>query len=412
MEAQQSILRIILGWRKLIVRVVLAAIVVSIVVSLVLPGWYGASATFLPPQESSSSGGLMQFFTQFGMDFGSSGLMSATPMSDLMIGVLKSRRLRERVVADFELEKVYGSSTKRHAVRELGDHVRVSTTSEGLIEIWVEDRGRDRAAAIANRLLDLLDEYNRDTSTEQAARTREYIEETLAANRERLENAASALREFQEEYGAIEISEQTRVTVEAIAGLEAERARLQIEKGFLEGFSSPDNVELRRTEARIREIGNQMSELSGYSPASGGTSASSGVLLPLSRIPELGLKLADHTREVMVQEKVYEYLSSQLEEARIQESRDLSSIRILDRAEPPLERARPKRKIIVLMTVLLALIGSVGLAIATEGLIEIASRDTWDRSPPELGLLLRPLERLRRWGGPSDSGDDPSSRDS
>ncbi|MFH1502695.1 MAG: GNVR domain-containing protein [Candidatus Eisenbacteria bacterium] len=408
---QQSILSVILGWRRLIVRVVIAAIIVSVVVSLALPSWYGASATFLPPQEGSSRGGLVQFFSQFGMDFGSAGLVSATPVSDLMIGVLKSRRLRERVVLEFDLASVYGSSTTQHAVRDLGEHMLVSTTPEGLVDIWVEDRDRERAAAVANAFLDLLDEYNRESSTEQASRTREYVEETLVATRGRLDDAAATLRDFQEEHGAIEIGEQTRVTVEATAGLEAERARLEIQRGLLSGFSSQDHVDVRRADAEIAEIDGQLAVLRGTSDGDPASSRS-GVLLPLDRIPELGLRLADLTREVMVQEKVYEFLSSQLEEARIQESRDLTSIRVIDRAEPPLERARPRRKLIVILTVLLALIGSIGLAIGTEGLLDYASTETSGGPSRELRFLLRPLEQLKAWGGPPEASDRPSSRDS
>ncbi len=409
---QQSIMSVILGWRRLILRVVLAAVAVSVIVSLVLPSWYGASATFLPPQEAGSRGGLVQFFSKFGMDFGSSGLVSATPMSDLMIGILKSRRLREQVVADFDLADIYGSRSSQHAVRELGEHMLVSTTPEGLVEIWVEDRDRGRSAALANAFLDLLDEHNRESSTEQAARTREYIEETLVATRGRLEDAATVLRSFQEEHGTIEIGEQTRVTVEAVAGLEAERARLEIERGLLSGFSSPDNVEVRRAEAQLAEIDEQLAALKGTSGGDGSSTAPPGVLLPLDRIPELGFRLADLTREVMVQERVYEFLSSQLEEARIQESRDLSSIRVLDRAEPPLERVRPRRKLIVVLTLLLALIGSVGLAIGTEALLEYAAGEERGDSSNEFGFLLRPLERLKIWGGPPAAVDRSSSRDS
>jgi len=400
---QQSILEIVLGWRRLIVRVTIAAIVVSVAVSLIMPGWYEASATFLPPKEGASTGGLVQFFADFGMDFGSAGLVSSTPNSDLMIGILKSWRLREQIVSQFGLQEIYRSRTERHAARELADHMVVSTTPEGLIEIRVEDRDRERAAEMANALLDLLDRYNRESSTEQAVRTREYVEETLLSVRGRLEAAARELKEFQEEHGTIEIEAQTRATVETIAELEAERARIDIERGMLARFSSPDQVEVRRTEAELDEIDRQLAAL-GRAPAEGGASGSI-VLLPLDMIPELELRLADLKREVMVQEKVYEFLSSQLEDARIQESRDLSSIRIIDRAAPPLERTRPRRKLIVILTTLLAFLGSIGLAIATEGFLEYAGSGGTSGTSADLSPLTRPLVRLKRWSGspPTDS---------
>jgi uncharacterized protein involved in exopolysaccharide biosynthesis len=410
MGEQKSIAGLILGWRPLIFRVTLAAVVISVVVSLLLPNWYGASATFLPPEEGESRGSIMRMFTQIGMDFGGSGLVSGTPAADLMIGILKSRLIRGQVVDRFDLVDVYRADTRDHAVADLGDHLRVSTTPEGLVEVWVEDRDRRRAADMANAFVEFLDDYNRSTSAERARRTKELVSTILIENRARLEDAAGRLKTFQEEHETVELTEQTRVTVEAIAELESQLAGLQIERGLLEGYSSPEQVDVRRLDARIREVETKINELR-YG-AAGSQEGEGGVLIPLNDIPGLGLELADLTREVMVQEKVYEYLQSQLEEARIQEARDMEVIHILDEASPPLRKARPRRSVIVMLTVILALIGSIGVAFAAEGLIEYAAE-----SPSSLSLadsrssraLLQFLYRLRAWGGPKGERGGPSS---
>lgn len=413
MSEQRSITGLILGWRPLIFRVTLAAAVVSVVVSLLLPNWYGASATFLPPEESESGGGLARVFSQMGMDFGAGGLVSSTPTADLMLGVLKSRLIRGRVVDRFDLVEVYEAATRDHAIQDLGNHLRVSTTSEGLVEVWVEDLDPRRAAGMANAFVEFLDEYNRRTSVERARRTRELVASIIEENRERLADAAARLRTFQEEHEAIEISEQTRVTVEAIAELESKLAGLEIEKGLLEDFSSPDQMDRKELDARIREIGAKIAELrdgSGRSSAGDG-----GVLLPLLDIPRLGLELADLTREVLVQERVLEFLTSQFEDARIQESRDMEVIHVLDAASPPLKKFRPRRSVVVMLTVILALIGSVGLAFAAEGLLEYSAK-----SPSGLALadsrdsraLLGFLRWLRAWGGPKGERERPASPDS
>jgi tyrosine-protein kinase Etk/Wzc len=410
MDEQKSIAGLILGWRPLIFRVTLTAAVISVVVSLVLPNWYGASATFLPPEEGESRGSIMRMFTQIGMDFGGSGLASGTPAADLMIGIVKSRLIRGQVVDRFDLVDVYGADTRDHAIADLGDHLRVSTTSEGLVEVWVEDRDRRRAADMANAFVEFLDDYNRSTSAERARRTKELVGTILTENKARLEDAAGRLRAFQEEHETVELTEQTRVTVEAIAELESELAGLQIERGLLEGYTSPDQVDVRRLDARIREVEAKIGELR-YGPT-GSQEGGGGVLIPLNDIPGLGLELADLTREVMVQEKVYEYLQSQFEEARIQEARDMEVIHVLDEASPPLRKARPRRSVIVMLTVILSLIGSIGVAFAAEGLIEYSAE-----SPSALSLadsrssraLLHFLHRLKAWGGPKGERGGPSS---
>ena len=146
MTQHRSIPDLIFAWRPLIYRVTGAAAVIAVVASLLMPNWYGASATFLPPSEREARGSFINMFNQMGLDFGGGGLLSTTPATDLLIGILKSRLVRGRVVDRFDLKRVYDSETREHAVEDLEEHLRVNTTSEGLIEVWVEDRDKERAA--------------------------------------------------------------------------------------------------------------------------------------------------------------------------------------------------------------------------------------------------------------------------
>jgi O-antigen/teichoic acid export membrane protein/uncharacterized protein involved in exopolysaccharide biosynthesis len=402
MASEKSAANVILGWRALIYRVTIAAIVVSVALSLMMPNWYSASTTCMPPKEGQSAGSLLSMFTQIGMDFGAGGLLSSTPMTDFMMGILKSRHIRGKVVDRFDLVSVYDAETREHATEDLSDHLVVTTTPEGLIEVSVEDRDPERAAGMANAFMEYLDEFNRQTSVDQAARTREFVEAALEENRVRLEAASSELREFQETHGAIDLSEQTRATVDAIALLEAERTRLELRRGVLEGFSHPDQIEMREIDAELTEISEKLAEFTGRGEGAG-VQADDSMFLPLSDIPELALSLADLMREVAVQEKVRAFLSSQLEEARIQETRDLEIIHVLDRATPPLKKSRPRRSLIVLMTVGLAFIGSVGLAFAADGFLRFAEgggSGSELASSRESRILLGVARWLRNWGGP------------
>ncbi|MFH1864241.1 MAG: hypothetical protein ABIK85_00025, partial [Candidatus Eisenbacteria bacterium] len=334
METERSAADLILVWRKFIYRATLTAAIVSVVVSLVLPRWYEATATCTPPQEGESRGGLLSVFTQIGMDLGAGGLLSSTPMTDMMIGVMKSRLVRGQVVDRFDLQKVYRSKTREHAIKKLDDHMVVETTPEGFVEIRVEDRDRQRAADMANAFMEFLDDYHRRTSMEDASRTRQFVLKALEENGTRLADATLLLKDFQTTNMAIDLTEQTRVTVEVIAELQTERTRLELERGVLEGFSGPDQMRMRQIEAELRQLDGKIDEFAGPGGASTAGATGVGVVIPLSDIPELAYELADLMRDVMVLEKVRAYLSSQLEEARIQEARDLEIIHVLDSAVP------------------------------------------------------------------------------
>jgi uncharacterized protein involved in exopolysaccharide biosynthesis len=395
---ERSALKVILTWRTLVYRVFIAAAVVSVTISLIMPNWYAGRSTFLPPQGPEDTTGLMQLSSVMGINLGGMGLLSDSPMMDVMIGVLKSRRLRAEMVDRFDLTTLYRAKSREHAIRELEDHIFVRTTAEGLVEVMVEARTRERAAAMTNALVELLDTYNRESSVEQARRTSEFIRGYLAENETRLEDAARAAQEFQEEHGAVELTEQTRVTVEAAAELMAQRTSLEVERGVLEQYAGPDQARMIEIETEIAELDEMLERFTGRA----GDGTELGVFLPLGSVPKVGFELAVLTRDVLVYEKIHEYLAAQLEQSRIQEAKDLQTIRIVDEAAPPLRKSRPRRSVIVILTVALASIAAVGLALACDGVMAKESQWTGDDpklAPREIRMAVRTAHRIARWAG-------------
>lgn len=400
MENRQTLTQLILSWRRLFYRAFLFAAVLSVAVSLLLPNWYTGVSTCMPPQEGDSRGGVLQLFTEMGMDFGAGSLLSQTPMSDVMIGILKSRLIRGQVVDRHDLVAVYEEESRDHAIRELGLVLVVNNTPEGLIEVKVDDTDPQLAADLANSFVEFLDVFNRRSSADQARRTIKFIQSTLDSNRVRLDSVAAELRDFQGRHGTVQLTEQTRVTVEAISLLESNKTELEIQKGVLQQFARPGNQKIRELEIRIREIDRKLDQLESGTPEEDPEQHSdSKVLLTLSQIPGLALELAERTREVMVQEKVYTFLTSQLEDARIQLSRDMQVIQVLDLAVPPIKKSRPRRSLIVILSATLTLFLTVILVVAADAYLNYAKKS--DAAGTEERMLLLICEQLRKWGGPA-----------
>ncbi|MBZ0269333.1 hypothetical protein K8I85_14360 [bacterium] len=409
MDGKRSFTEVLIAWRGLVYRITITAVLGAVVVSLLLPNWFTATAVITPPSEGDSGMGLMAIMDQVSGGGGVSrarSLLKRTPEIDLVIGVLKSRRVRGEIADRFDLMEVYDSKTREHAIKQVGMNLSVSTTPEGFIQVNFTDRDKQRAADVANAFLESLDRYNRETSVADARRTREFVANRLDEVRGRLDTASADLRRFQEEYGAIQISEQTRVTVEAMAALEGERTQLEIEKGVLENYSRGDVPRVREIEARIDEIEKRIAMLRGSTiadslavPRTAG--ADSDVMIPLGEFPRLGLQFADLKREVMAQEKVLEFLMAQFEEARIREARDLQTVSVLDAAVPPIRKSRPQRTIIVLLTAALGLALAIGTVFGAEALDETMRRRPEWRDSGEAKGLVRLVALLRKWGGPA-----------
>ena len=94
----------------------------------------------------------------------------------------------------------------------------------------------------------------------------------------------------------------------------------------------------------------------------------------MKKLPLLGYRYADYYRQAKIQEALYEFLTQQYEMARVQEAKELPTVRIMDVAIPPERKNGPIRSLIVSLSI----IG--GLILAT---LWIFGRESWERLPEE-----------------------------
>jgi capsule polysaccharide export protein KpsE/RkpR len=238
-------------------------------------------------------------------------------------------------------------------------------------------------------------------SVADARRSLDFIGKALTESEKRLDEAAGRLRKFQEDHGTVEIPAQVEATVEAIATLQAMKVQLEIEKGVKEQFTVPEALELQQIEFEIQEVSERIAALTNPAGISDSTLVDDdlGVFLPLSTIPELGLEHTKLRRDVLVQGKVFEFLTGQFEDARIREASDQQTITVLDAATPPIRKARPRRSVICIITVVLVFFCSVMLSLGTDALLRQVP--TWDAGQREaMAPLLRIAEGLQSRFGP------------
>ena len=86
-----------------------------------------------------------------------------------------------------------------------------------------------------------------------------------------------------------------------------------------------------------------------------------------SELPEIAAEYAELYGEVKMREALVEVLTQRLYEARLQESKDLPTVQVLDRAVPPIGKAAPRRTVTVLLAAALgAMAGLVGIVLLEE----------------------------------------------
>lgn len=354
-----SYLTVLVGYRRFIFLNLVGVCLIVAIISLLLPSWYRATTTILPPggealglaAASSLLGTASGLATSFSLPF------MATP-SDVIAAILKSRSVGEAVVQKENLMEAYKTKSLENALRELFSHVSVKVTQEGLISLSYEDKDRIRASNVANRFVEELDRINRETSSSQAKNARMFIEERLTQTQKELTRAEENLRRFQEENKTILLNEQMKAAIEKAADLKAQMVSSEIDLNVLSKTLSFSHPQIKSLRSRINEIKKQLEilQLGNQEEDSEGKTV---LDVPFAEVPSLSLKLARLVREVKIQEGIFGLLTQQYEQYKIQETKDTPTIQILDRAVPPERRAKPKRALLVGLSGILSIFASL-----------------------------------------------------
>jgi uncharacterized protein involved in exopolysaccharide biosynthesis len=346
-----EIARVLFDGRRTIIACTVGAMLISAGVSMILPKWYKARATILPPDSGSSQSDVVGLMRYVGYQPGL--IPTVTSPSEVYAAILRSSRVTNAVIDSLDLMTVYDSSSRIRVLDRVVSHVDVGVTKESLIRVDYEDRDRERSARIANAFVGELDRFNRDSRVTSARRVREFIEDRIVQAEEELEAAELDLKEFKEGTGAVYVSEQAKASISTAAQLYGRIVELEVSLERLRQFATDRSPEIVDIKSQIRALEKNLAQM-GYVTTDSDQAAKSTLFPSFTNAPELEMRLAELMRELEIKRSVYKVLSEQYEEAKIQEMRDTPTLHVLDWAEPPLIRSKPKRKVIVGVSTALA----------------------------------------------------------
>ncbi|HHS50773.1 MAG TPA: hypothetical protein ENN07_06625 [candidate division Zixibacteria bacterium] len=334
-------------WRFIILgSIIIGAL--SFGIASLFPKWYKAEAEVMPSYRSSASMGAMANLVTGIMSMGGGGGDYSLPMmttpSDLWKAVVNSNAMVDTLISEFDLDARYEIDLHEKVRKKVRKHLEANVSGEGILKISFEDKDPRFAAFVTNTVVDNLDNINRSLRSGSAGATREFIETRLEETKMTLAEAAETFAAFQKEHGAFSIEDQTRVTIENLAQLEAEIQIANVELGILSSTRKPEHGEIEDVRAKIKSLREQIEIIRTGS----GTAGQIG----LRDIPELAVEYARLYRELMIQEVLYEFLVQQFEQARIEELKDTPILQVLSRAQVPQKKERPKRAIILVLSVL------------------------------------------------------------
>jgi capsule polysaccharide export protein KpsE/RkpR len=383
-----SILDLIWVERRFVLRSGFASLLVFTILAFLLPKYYTATTQLMPPNYSTNSqmalalpalgekvaagvgdGGVMGLASQ---------LLGMNTSGELVIGVIQSRTVEDRLIDKLGLMKVYSDRYLEDARKHLENNTRISIGARtGIISIQVTDRQPTRAAAIARAYVNELNQVLTEVSASSAHRERVFLEERLQEIKQQSDTDAKEFALFASQNAAVDIPDQAKAMVSAGAQLQSEFIVAQAGLKGLQQIFTPENARVRAAQARVDELQRQVEKFGGKNvdPVKDASLARSELYPSVRQLPLLGVKYLDLFRRTKIDEAVFELLTKEYEIAKIQEVREAHTAEVLDVANVPEKKSSPHRLLIILAGACLGSLFASVWIIARKIWREVDSRD-------------------------------------
>jgi capsular exopolysaccharide synthesis family protein len=307
----------------------------------------------------------------------------------------------------------------KNIVSSISGRLKVSTSNKmtSILNLSITDEDPKRGEAILN---DLLISYNKSTIQDKnilADNTLKFIEERLKSVEHDLDSIEGKIQRYKSQKGAIDIGTQGRLFLENVSSNDQKLSDVNMQLavlGQVEQFAtSPTNANgivpstlgindptltslidklytseleyerLKKTTGensptliavsdRIEKIkpgiienirSQRNSLLASRRNLSSTNSMYSSVL---NTIPEKERELIDINREQGIKNEIYQFLLQKKEETALSYASTVSDSRIINKAEAQDKPVSPKKKVVYLSSILIALLGGMGFILARE----------------------------------------------
>jgi capsular polysaccharide biosynthesis protein len=329
-----DLLQVIVDNLRLLVLGPLVCGLAALGISFAITPTFTAKTQFLPPQQQQSAAASMlaSLGALGGLAGAATGIKSP---ADQYIAFMKSVSLQDALIERFKLVEKYEAKLKSDARMALTGCVRIVSGRDGLISVEVDDKDPKFAADLANAHVEELSNLLGRLAVTEAQQRRMFFEKQLLITKENLSKADVALKSSGINSSVLKSSPSS--AVEAVARLKAGISVQEVKLGSMRNYLTESAPEFKQALSELASLKTQLVKAEKEEPAAQGAS-----------------DYAARYREFKYQETMFELFAKQFELAKVDESREGAVIQVLDVAEPPERKAKPREAMLAIVSSLAA----------------------------------------------------------
>jgi tyrosine-protein kinase Etk/Wzc len=362
-----DLLQVVADNLRLLVLGPLAAGLLALGYSFTITPTFTATTKFMPPQQQQSGAAAM--LAGLGALGGLAGAAGIKNPADQYVAFLNSNSVRDALVDRFKLMERLETKSREDARGAIGGNIQIVSGKDGLITIDVNDKDPVFAARLANAHVEELGKLLSRLAVTEAQQRRMFFEKQLSNAKNNLVKAEQALAVSGVNSSVLK---STGAAVAAVAQLKGQIAAQEIKLASMRGYLTEAAPDFKQAQTELSAWRVQLGRAERTAPSTELSGSDSDYI---SRF-----------RDFKYFETLFELFTKQYELARIDESREGAVIQVLDAAQPPERKSKPKKAQMAMVTTLAA-----GFALLLLVFVRQALRNAGNAPEVE-----EKLDRLRR----------------
>jgi tyrosine-protein kinase Etk/Wzc len=331
-----DLLQTIVDNLRLLVLGPLAVGLVALGYSFSIAPTYTAKTQFLPPQQQQSAAASM--LASLGSLGGLAGAVGGIKNpSDQFLAYMKSVTVQDALIERFKLLERYEAKTKTDARLALTGNVRATSGKDGLISVEVDDKDPKFAADLANAHVEELGKLLGKLATTEAQQRRLFFEKQLTLAKDKLIQSEIALKATGVSGSVLKSNPVSAVA--AVAGLQASVTAQEVKLGAMRGYLAETAPDFKQAMNELANLRAQLAKQEKDSPSSGFKATTEGDYIT-------------KYRDFKYHETLFELFAKQFELAKVDEAREGAVIQVLDAAQAPERKSKPKKAMIAIIATL------------------------------------------------------------
>ena len=350
---------IIIKWKRFLISLaVVVAILSYLGIYFLIKPQYDSTAVIVP-SEQDQMGGITSILKSFSnLPVGIPGLKKSTS-TDIYKTIIYSRTSMENLIKKFGLYQEYGYDTMEETIKEARSNVLADETKENAYEITVRASSPQKAADMANYLVDQLNKTIIEMDVRKSKENREFLATRYDEIKNNLKLSEDSLAKYQQQTGILMAEDQTKASIEEYTKLEADLATKQIELSIVQKLYGQDSPQAYNSKIAVTEFENKLNKIKA------GTDGND-LFLALKNLPSKGMNYLRLYRDVKINQAMLEFIIPLYEQARFEEQKNIPFLQIIDHAKAPEKKAYPKRFIITLVITAIIMFGMIFIIILRE----------------------------------------------